>query len=240
MNARWMFIAVIALLLAGFAQAGLFNFGTMQQDRVMLVEPGKSAVGRIYVFNIHGDRATHVKAGISGTLPPEFTVTFLPPLHTAHYNVSGVLMPSEENVVVEPVDISTLPKQKPETTDNETEWITMGSVDGFVPAKVLIINVTADKDLPLWKEYDLTVTALANWFDVRESGPVSVGQARDFKFTVRTVTTQYSEEEVASPPAAAASPLSPQEQNIWFYATVGLAVLVLALLAYVLLSRKKR
>ena len=37
-----MFIAVIALLLAGFAQAGLFNFGTMQQDRVMLVEPGKT------------------------------------------------------------------------------------------------------------------------------------------------------------------------------------------------------
>jgi hypothetical protein len=212
------------------------------------VEPGESATTKIFVFNIHGNRPTHVRAGVAKT-PPGFTIEILPEPETIEYNVSGVIMSSDENFVVDPVDRTTLPQQKPETAEEGTEWITMGGVEGFVPAKVLLVKVTADEALPLWEDYELKVAATANWFDLKETGPVSVGQAREFSYTVRTVTTQYSEEKVPSPtPSPTPSPQATapvqqeilQEENLWFYATIGLAVLVVLLLAYAFLVRPSR
>ncbi|VVB67988.1 Uncharacterised protein [Candidatus Norongarragalina meridionalis] len=232
-------LIVALILFSGLvcAAGGLFNFGTMQQSKLILVEPGKSAVGVIYVFNVHGNRPTHVRAGISEALPSGFTVEILPPLHTTNYTVSGKTMPSEENMVVDPVNISTLPKQMPTSSEPDMEWIPLSEF-GFVSAHVLRINVTADKNLPLWKDYDLKVTALANWFDVGEAGPVAIGQSRDFAFTVRTVSMDYSEEQVASP-SVSAQPLI-TEQNLWMYSTIGLVALVVILGAYLFLSKGKK
>ncbi|MFH0835223.1 MAG: hypothetical protein V1881_02680 [Candidatus Micrarchaeota archaeon] len=229
-------LVVVALLVFSApvrAEDGLYNFGTMQAGNSIFVEPGGSATATIYVFNVHGNRATHVLAGVSEFPGPGMTVEFVPPTRNATYNVSGQIIQSEENLVAEPVAINTLPKQIPETVPEGIEYITMGGVVGFVPAKVLLINVTADKSLPLWKEYPLKVTLLANWFDLRATGPVSVGQARDFSFTVNTVTTEYEETKVSE-----TAPAEPPD--VWFLATIGMAVLVIALLAYTLLRRKKR
>ena len=239
----YLFYALIFLLAAGAVHAeGLFNFGTMQQTKSIFVEPGQTAVAKIFVFNVHGNRPTHVKVDVVQA-PEGFTVEILPEMHTTEYNVSGVIMPSQENLVVDPVDKDSLPQQKPETAEEGVEWITMGGIDGFVPAKVIIVRVTADEGLPLWEDHEFTVSAIANWFDVRETGPVGIGQARDFSFTVRTITTEYSEEVVLPTPTPIALPSieamsgEAQEENPWFYATIGLAVLVLLLAGFAFLKK---
>lgn len=237
MRRFWLFaLVVFAALLPSLACAagGMFNYGTMQQSKVIAVEPGGSAVAKIYVFNVHGNRPTHVHAEVLNA-PEGFAVTILPPSQKKDYNVSGVVLTSDENLVADPTAIDSLPTQKPETAAEGTEWITIGGIDGFVPAKVLLINVTADADLPLWTDYELVIGTTANWFDLAESGPVSMGQARDFKYTVRTVTNDYSEEAVANP-AAQGGLL--EGQNLWFYSTVALVLLVAALLAYQFFLKK--
>ncbi|OIO27609.1 hypothetical protein AUJ16_03010 [Candidatus Micrarchaeota archaeon CG1_02_60_51] len=238
MRQIWLSALILSVLVSGFAYAegGLFNYGAMQQSKVITVEPGNSATAKIFIFNVHGNRATHVHAEVLNA-PPGFTVTLIPASHKAEYNVSGLIMTSEENLVAEPTDIDSLPTQKPETAAEGTEWITMGGVDGFVPAKVLLVNVTADAGLPLWTDYALVITTTANWYDVASAGPVSMGQARDFTYTVRTVTKEYSEEEVANPQAGADFL---QGQNLWFYSTVALILLVVGLLAYQLLKKPTR
>jgi hypothetical protein len=216
-----------------FAQAqegGMFNFGTMQPSKLITVEPGQSAIAKIYVFNVHGNRPTHVQFGISESAPG-FTITLLPALHSASYNISGVLKTIDENMVVDPVKKEELPLTKPLTAEEGMEWIPIGGIDGFVPAKVLYVNVTADASLPLWTDYGLKVTALANWFDIRETGPVGVGQSREFDYTIRTATFKYSEEAVET-----SKPSTPLDT--WFYAFLGLAAVFVIVLGYMFFTRK--
>ncbi|MFH0836135.1 MAG: hypothetical protein V1834_03160, partial [Candidatus Micrarchaeota archaeon] len=94
-------------------------------------------------------------------------------------------------------------------------------------------------------EYELKVIVSAKWFDVSEAGPIGFGQGREFTFTVRTITTEFSEEKVATPEASATPSekiiyLQSEQDQTWFYAAIGLGVLVVLLLIYNILSSRKK
>jgi len=225
------------MLLAPFAFAGgSFNFGTMQGGKLIAIEPGKTAEAKLYFFNIHGDRDTHVSIGVVEA-PAGFKVEIDPMPHNASYNVSGVMITTTESLVTPVTPVDSLPKEKPEesATPAGVEYVTLGGVEGFVPAKVLTIRVTAPADAPLWQDYTLKLAATAGWFDVGETGPISVRQARDFTYGIRTITKEYSEEAVAEQQ----KPFW-EQLDAWMVSTAALVLVILVLAAYVLFSRKKK
>ncbi|MEM0475762.1 MAG: hypothetical protein QW343_03135, partial [Candidatus Norongarragalinales archaeon] len=226
-------LAFALLAIPARAEGGQYNFGTMQGQKLVAVEPGKTAETKLYFFNVRGNRDTHVSISID-EVPPGFKVELEPPLHNATYNVSGVIVTTVENVVAPVTPKNTLPLQKPENAPPGVEYITLSGVEGFVPARVVTVKITAPADAPLWRDYKVRLSAIAGWFDIGVTGPVSVKQARDFTYDVRTVTTQFSEEIVAE------QEQKPFELNAWMLATIALAVLVLLLVCYVLFSKKKK
>jgi hypothetical protein len=243
-NALLVFAA--ALLFVPLAAAGgSYNFGTMQGNKLIPVEPGKTAESKLYLFNVHGDRDTHVSIGVVEA-PPGFKVEIEPTPHPAVYNVTGVIINTTESLVAPVTPIETLPKVRPDenSTPPGIEYITLGGIEGFVPAKVLTIRVTAPADAPLWQDYGLKLSATAGWFDVGESGPVAVRQARDFNYGIRTITKQYTEKAVPSPVATTLPIVTPKPQMIpqldaWMLSTLAFAIIIILLVAYVLSLRSK-
>ncbi len=215
------------------AEGGEYNFGTMQAEKFIAVEPGKTAEAKLYFFNVNGNRDTHVSLALS-EIPNGFTAELIPAVHNASYNISGIVVETQENLVAKVTPRSTLPKQKPESVPEGVEYVTMGGVEGFVPAQVVTIRLTAPADAPLWSTYKLRVSAVAGWFDVGSTGPISVKQVREFIYEVRVVTKEYSEKPVENngfqlPPLDA-----------WVLSTIALVALVIVLLAYFFVFAKKR
>ena len=215
------------------AEGGEYNFGTMQAQKFIAVEPGKTAEATLYFFNVNGNRDTHVSLSLS-EVPAGFTAEIIPAAHNASYNISGIVVDTQENLVAKVTPRSTLPKQKPETVPEGMDYVTMGGIDGFIPAQVVKIRVTAPASAPLWSTYKLGVSAFAGWFDVGSTGPVSVKQAREFSYEVRVVTKEYFEKPVENngfqlPPLDA-----------WMLSTIALVALVIVLFAYFFVFAKKR
>lgn len=216
--------------LAVNAEGGEYNFGTMQAQKFIAVEPGKSADATLYFFNVHGNRDTHVSLALTN-VPQGFSAEIIPAVHNASYNVSGIVVETQENLVAVVTPKELLPKQKPDVIPPGMEYITMGGIEGFVPAQVVTIRLTAPADAPLWTNYKLRVSAVAGWFDVGSTGAISVKQARDFDYDVRVVTKEYSEERVEN------NGLQFESWMLWVAAII---VLAIVLAAYFLVFAKKR
>lgn len=216
------------------AQSAAYNFGTTQQSSVILVEPGKTATTKIFFYNIWGNRMTHATLAVAEK-PEGWQVEIEPPLKNVTLNVTGIIIDVQENLY-------TIPCQLDETwcpTSNLTsregvEYISGSNIDGKIPAKYAVITVTAPANAPLWTEYPLKITAIANWYG--EAGTIALSQARDFSYTLKTVTNQYSEEIVVAKEKPSA--IEWLVSN-WTYIAIALLLLAIIFLIKKTTARKK-
>jgi len=183
-------ILFIAGLVSAQDEEPVYNFGSMQSSKYIFVEPGEKTVAKLYFFNIHGNRVTHIKLYAQDT-PLGWEVEFRPARHIEKFNVSGVMVNSSENVYVSP---SQPVHKRPESIEDGLEYIAMDNVDGLVPARVVEVIIQAPEDAPMGKEYKIKVEALANWFG--QTGMVSFSQSRNFEYIVKTASETYYEEVV--------------------------------------------
>ncbi|MCM8830623.1 MAG: hypothetical protein NC918_00290 [Candidatus Omnitrophica bacterium] len=179
----------IYFLYFGYSQNALYDFGSMQQGKTFSAEPGEQLNLSLFFFvdKEYGNRITHVKLDISEK--PNWDIYLIPPKHIELVNVSGVLVESEENIYVEPREV--LP-QKPEPGEEGITYIRSPSGKGYLQAKEVKIVVNVPKNAELGKIYPLVIRAEAFWFG--REGNIALKQTRTFRFEIKTLKKEFSEE----------------------------------------------
>jgi len=228
-------ILLLAFASLAFAQEPpAYNFGTMQAEKVINIFPGGRHVARIYVYNIYGNRITHVVFSVAEA-PPGWEVSLEPGRHSVTTNVSGKLVTVEENLFAEP---SPPVPEPPAVVPEGMEYLVAGGVEGYIPAKVLKVVIKAPESAPVGRSYKLRINAKATWLG--QGGMVVLSQDRDFEFLINTVAERFSEEIVTSAPEPSRTGYPP---GSWRYMAIGGlgAILLLALVfgAYYLLKKRK-
>lgn len=172
-----------------------YNFGTTAASGTILLEPGQNMkVPAIYFFNVFGNRITHVSLTLTD-YPKGWNVKIEPELHEVQVNISGTIVTSTESLYASP---SQAVAEIPEKPDEGTQYITLGGIEGYVPAKTAYLNITAPPGTPLGGSYTISVSAVGSWFG--QAANVALSQERSFNFEVKTVTHSFSEEVVVVSP----------------------------------------
>ncbi len=234
-------------LLAGAllsAETPKYDFGTMQQGGTFTAEPGETVTATLYFFQDeeYGNRITHVK--VSATeVPPGWEVELNPPVHDEYVNVSGVITKSNENLYVEPKPVlPAIPADKAEGVS----YLASPSGKGYLQAKKLEAKIKIPKDAELGKKYAIALVGEGFWFG--GTGNVALKQSRSFRYTVTLEKKEFTEQVISkeaaqkagqkeetaqTPPAVKAAGI---DQTLIF---VALAIIIVALVAYIFISRKK-
>lgn len=183
------FLIYIPLVLA--EEAPKYNFGTTAASGTILIEPGQTTkVPAINFFNIYGNRITHVTLTLIDS-PKGWNVKIEPGLHEVQVNISGTIVTSTENLYVSP---SQAIAEIPAISDEGTQYIHIGGIEGNVPAKTAYLNITVPPGTPLGGSYRISVKAVGSWYG--QAANVALNQERSFDFEVKTVTHSFSEEVV--------------------------------------------
>ena len=147
-------------------------------------KPGQEVVGTWNLYNLYGDRITHVK--IEKIQGPDWEITFDPALHEASYEVSGEIQTIDENVALEesPVVLE-IPENPPEGVD----YVKHPNEEGYIPVRPVNIYITIPEDAELWKDYEFVFEAKGNCFT--EPGAVIPGVSTQLNFNVKPTTDFY-------------------------------------------------
>lgn len=181
------FLVLIPIAVA--EEAPKYNFGTTAASSTILIEPGENLkVPAINFFNIYGNRITHVSMTLTDS-PKGWDVKIEPELHEVQVNISGTIVTSTENLYVSP---STAVAEKPDVPEEGVTYITLGGIEGYVPAKVAYLNITAPPGIPIGGSYTISIRAIGNWYG--QAANLALSQERSFQFKVQTVTHTFSEE----------------------------------------------
>jgi len=184
--------------------------------------------------NLYGDRITHVK--VTQIEGPDWEITFEPEIHTATYEVTGVIQTIEENVGVE---LGLVVKEIPEIIPEGMDYVKHPKEEGYIPVKPVKISIEVPEDAELWRDYDFTFEAIGNCF--MEPGAVIPAVATQFELSVRTISGEYHEEEITT---TIPEEVTPEEERpigitgylVANYALIGiiivLVILVIALTYY--------
>ncbi len=211
------FIFFILAPIAVAEEAPKYNFATTQANPTITIQPGETLqVPAIYFFNIYGNRITHVSLSLMDA-PKGWNVKIEPETHQTQVNISGTIVTASENLYVPP---SQPVKDVPSPVPEGMAYLTLGGVDGNVPAKVAYLNITAPADTPLGGTYTISVKAVGSWFG--QAGTLAFSQERSFDFTVQTITHSFTEEEVQS------TPQEKKDSNSNSLIYIGIGVLALA------------
>ena len=208
-------------------EAPKYNFGTTAASSTILIEPGENLkVPAINFFNIYGNRITHVTLGLTD-FPSGWDVKIEPELHEVQVNISGTIVTSNENLYVSP---SKAIAEKPAVPEEGMEYIILGGIEGYVPAKVAYLNITAPKSVPIGGTYTVSVRAVGSWYG--QAANLALSQERAFPFKIQTVTHTFTEEVV--------QPENNTEETDYSTYVVVALIVVVAIAGGIYASRKKK
>ena len=106
-----MVLLALPLPIRAQEEAAKYNFASAQSDKELKIPPGQEGRGKIYFYNIDGNRITHVTLEVSDA-PPGWEVNIEPPLTQTQVRVSGMPVTVPENLYVEPSELLT---EEPQT-----------------------------------------------------------------------------------------------------------------------------
>lgn len=183
------FFFLVLIFLIGVVNAqeeAKYNFGSAQSAKEISIAPGDEVTTKLYFYNIHGNRITHISLKV-GETPKNWDVTINPALHTTTVSVSGVTTTIEENLFVEPGSdvVDTIPTNVPEGI----EYIS--SPVGFVGAKPVKIKIKVPSDEKLGKIANIRIDAVASWLG--QTGTAAITQGRSFEYKVTVVSKEFTE-----------------------------------------------
>lgn len=149
--------------------------------------PGQTIFAVWNLYNLHGDRTTHVKLDLI-EMPSDWEISFEPESHEAFYSVMGVVQTIEENVALE---LTPVLKTKPETIPEGMDYVKHPGKEGYIPVKVIKIYIKVPEDAELWKEHDLVLGATGKCFT--EPGAVIPGVVTQLKLKVKIISGEFTE-----------------------------------------------
>ncbi len=183
-------IVMWILLVPGIVQAAC-SIGANPLNVNAKAVPGQNVKITWNLYNIHGDRITHVVVG-AVNLPDGWGVAYSPELHDAAYNVSGVLHTVEENVGLEPAGVvDAVPANPPGGVD----YVRHPQGDGYIPVRPVGITLAIPDDVSIGDNYKIEFEATGNCFT--GAGAAVPGIATKLNVNVDIVAENFSEEAVS-------------------------------------------
>ncbi len=157
-------------------------------------KPGQGVVGIWNLYNLYGDRTTHVK--IEKIEGPNWEIIFDPVLHKSSYEVSGEIQTIEENVAIEKSSVVLeIPKSSPEGTS----YVKHPNQEGYIPVRPVNIYIAIPENAKIGQNYKFVFEAQGNCF--LEAGAAVPGVATQLEFNVKPTTEFYEK------------PISPEEKQ---------------------------
>lgn len=147
-------------------------------------KPGQEVVGTWNLYNLYGDRSTHII--IEKIQGPDWEISFTPDIHQVSYNISGVIQAIDENVALEE---SSVVLEIPENPPEGTSYVKHPNQEGYIPVKPINIFITIPEDAEIGQDYEFVFEAKGNCF----TGPGAVvpGVATQLNFNVKPTTDFY-------------------------------------------------
>ena len=171
-------VAVPGLVLA--QEPAKFNLATAQIDSSVSVSPGGQKAGRIALYNIDGNRTTHIILGVTQA-PEGWQVDFEPSVTEVQVEEDGSTFTVTQNLQVEP----SAPLTQPEAdVPDGMICINIGK-RGYVVANLANVIVRAPKSAEVGAREKIVVSATAQWLG--QTGAGTMSQNRDFEFSVEVV-----------------------------------------------------
>lgn len=147
-------------------------------------KPGQEVVGTWNLYNLYGDRTTHVK--IEKIEGPNWKINYNPDIHKASYEVVGEIQTIEENIAIEKSSVVLeVPKDIPEGMN----YVKHPSQEGYIPVKPINIYITIPKDAKIGQNYKFVFEAQGNCF--LEAGTAIPGIATQLEFNIKPTTEFY-------------------------------------------------
>lgn len=224
-------ISSVLLALPLVASADALNLASAVGKPDLQVIPGTSTYGKIYFYNVDGDKTTYITMEVLD-FPAGWEVEFLPALNIVQVSLGGPPIDVEQNVYVEPSSVySTDDVAIPAGFELIAIPDKLGAgIPGYVLAKALNVKISVPASVAVGTIGEVSVKASAAYLG--QTGAAIIGLERPFDFTVTTVY-ELTEERI----------ITPFDWNRWWpmMAAGGIGVAVVAIV-YVpkLIARRKR
>lgn len=186
-----LFSFLIFIFLFSFVEAAC-SLGANPLNIEARVVPGQTVLATWNLYNLYGDRITHVKLDATEA-PSDWKISFEPKLRKVTYSVMGVLQTIEENVLLKQTPVV---KTIPETIPEGMDYVKHPKEEGYIPMKVVKIYVEVPENAELWKEHELVIGATGNCFT--EPGAVVPGVATQLNLKVTTISEEGFTEVIPS------------------------------------------
>ena len=142
-------------------------------------KPGTTVEVTWNLYNLYGDRTTHI--AVTKLSGPDWTITYNPALHTANYDVSGVIENRTENLAIENMSVAlTIPAEIPEGMN----YLKHPSREGYIPVKLMKIYITVPENAKLGQNFAFAFQAKGDCF----TGPGAVIPAAALQLKVNITT----------------------------------------------------
>jgi len=182
------FFVFIILLTFVMADTPKYSFGSMQETKNLVINPGKEISTKIYFYNVYGDRNTHIRLDIEK--PEEWNIKITPSIEEVTYDVSGELLNFKENLVIEPSEILKEPLEDSE----KIKYIK--SKEGFVGSNFVEVKIKIPENTELGRQETIKVNAIAFWLG--SGGGVSIEQERTFEYNIKVLSDKFYEKKVTN------------------------------------------
>jgi len=254
------FFFLVLIFLIGVVNAqeeeAKYNFGSAQSAKEISIAPGDEVTTKLYFYNIHGNRITHISLEV-GEAPKNWDISIDPALHEISVIVSGVTTTIEENLFVEPG--SDVAESIPDDVPEGIEYIS--SSVGFVGAKPVKIKIKIPSNEKLGTAATVRIDAVAEWLG--QTGTAAITQGRSFEYTVTVVSKEFTEtilekapekgeeavEEVAEGAAKEAEEKEPETKVVEKEVQVGIPIstfvgvitvlVIIGIFVFIFISKKK-
>src|SRR3989338_946365 len=184
------FFFLVLIFLIGVVNAqeeeAKYNFGSAQSAKEISIAPGDVVTTKLYFYNIHGNRITHISLSVAEA-PENWDISIEPALHESTVIVSGVTTTVEENLFVEPG--SDVAESVPDDIPEGIEYIS--SPVGFVGAKPVLIKIKVPSNEKLGTVANVRIDGTASWLG--QTGTAAITQSRSFEYIVTIVSKEFAE-----------------------------------------------
>ena len=179
-----MFVIFFMLLFSLGSISAACSLGANPLSMEASAKPGQEVVGTWNLYNLYGDRTTHII--IEKIEGPDWEISFTPDIHEASYEVSGVIQTIDENVALEE---SSVVLEVPENPSEGMDYVKHPNQDGYIPVRPVEIYITIPEGAKIGKNYEFVFEAKGNCF----TGPGAVipGVSTQLNFNVKPTTDFY-------------------------------------------------
>ncbi|MCW1297987.1 MAG: hypothetical protein OH354_01460 [Candidatus Parvarchaeota archaeon] len=211
---------LLFIMFLNISHAQKCSLGMTPLSASVRATPGQTAIIIWNLYNIYGDRLTHVS--LTYTSDVDWPVTFDPALKNVTYDIAGQIVTVTENLALEPNPPVTV---KPEVIPPGTNYVKHPFTDEYIPVKTVKISIKIPENAEVWKTHEFTILAEGNCFTA--PGAVIPSLSTPLKITLQVVPREFYEKAVLQIP--------------WYvqYSYVIIAIVIIVLLGIIYWSYRR-